>query len=254
MLADLRILASQGMCAKQSETEKDKSVLTVDFLTKAVTTKRDVTILKADVRLELETVEFNKSRFATYFGNIGEMIAEQVLLKQGFSVWGLKPFHAGRLRTERGIFGNLFNCLSFLYPSNDRIFDGTLGYEKSRELAIKELENFFGEKLDAFRKYMESIGVIGKTGMVGAAQIKAEIKSKHVYTPDLVVNKDNEIWIVEVKTNSGNIYLKPEKVEGLLSARKFGLIPLLINLNVSIDATNFMMQELPATTNLNNKP
>jgi len=193
-------------------------------------------------------VEFNKSRFKTYLGNIGEMIAGQVLLKQGFSVWELKPFHAGALRTERGIssnvFSNLFTYLSFLYPSNCRVYDGTLGYEKSRELAIKELENFFGEKLEDFKKYIESIGVIGKTGIVGAAGINAKTKSKHVYTPDLVVKKDNEICIVEVKTNSGNIYLKPEKVEGLLSARKFGLIPLLINLNVSIDATDFMMREL----------
>jgi Holliday junction resolvase len=96
---------------------------------------------------------------------------------------------------------------------------------------------------------MESIGVIGKTGVVGAARINAKTKSKHVYTPDLVVKKGNEICIVEVKTNSGNIYLKPEKVKGLLSARRFGLIPLLINLNVSIDATDFMMRELRATPN-----
>lgn len=209
--------------------------------------------MKADVRLKLETVKFNKSSFPTYLGNIGEMIAGQVLLKQGFSVWGLKPFYAGKLRTE-GIFGDLFICLSFLYPSNYRIYDGRQGYKKSHELAIKKLENFFGEKLEDFKKYMESIGVIGKTGIVGAAQIKAKTKSKHVYTPDLVVKKDNEIYIVEVKTNSGNIYFKPEKVEGLLSARKFGLIPLLINLNVSIDATDFVMQELRATTNPNNKP
>ncbi len=205
-----------------------------------------MTALKVDVRLELETVEFSESRLKTYLGNIGEMIAGQVLSKRGFSVWELKPFHAGGLRTERGVFGNLFTYLAFLYPSNYRIFDGALGYEKSRELAVK--------KLEGFKKYIESIGVIGKTGIVGAAQIKSKRKSKHVYTPDLVVKKDNEICIVEVKTNSGNIYLKPEKAKGLLSARKFGLIPLLINLNVSVDATNFMMRELRATTNPKNKP
>lgn len=203
-----------------------------------------VTILKKDVRLELETVEFSKSRFRTYFGNIGELIAEEVLFKQGFHVWGLRPLHAGKVAKEEGIFSNLFGCLSFLYPSDYHMYDDTLGYEKSRELAIMKLERFFGEKLEDFKKYMESIGVIGKSGLVGAVQINAKTKSKHVYTPDLVVKKDNEIYIVEVKANSGNIYLKPEKVEGLLSARKFGLIPLLINLRVSIDATDFMMQVL----------
>lgn len=148
-----------------------------------------MTVLKANVRLELETVEVNKSRFATYFGNIGEMLAGQVLLKQGFSVWGLRPIHAGKLRTERGVFGDLYTCLSFLYPSNERIYDGTLGYEKSRELAVKRLEIFFGEKFEGFKKYIESIGVIGKTGIVGASRTLIKTKSEHVYTPDLVVRK-----------------------------------------------------------------
>jgi hypothetical protein len=138
----------------------------------------------------IENVEFSKSRFKTYFGNIGEMIAEEILLKEGFTVWGLKPYSAGGSRVEISLFDDLYFCLSFLYQSNERFYDGTLGYEKTREKAIGILENFFGEKLVAFKNYMESIGVIGKEGVVGAAQIKmAEPKSKHVYTPDLVCKK-----------------------------------------------------------------
>jgi hypothetical protein len=205
-----------------------------------------VTILKVVARLKLETVEFRKSRFKTYFGNIGEMVAEEILLKEGFTVWGLKPYHAGGSRLNRDIFvDDLYTCLGFLYQSNVSFYDRTLGYEKTCENAIKELENFFGEKLVAFKKYMESIGVIGKEGIVGAARIKmTDPKSKHVYTPDLIARKGSEIYIVEVKTNSANIFFKPEKVEGLLSARKFGLVPLLINLNVSIEATDLVMKEL----------
>lgn len=133
------------------------------------------------------------------------------------------------------------------------IHDG--GYEESRKLAIKELEDFFGRKLEGFKKYIESIGMIESYyGILGAYGINGKTKSEYAYTPDLIAKKDNEICIVEVKTNSGNIYLKPEKVEGLVSARKSGLIPLLINLNVSINATDFMIREIKATTYLNNKP
>jgi Holliday junction resolvase len=56
--------------------------------------------------------------------------------------------------------------------------------------------------------------------------------------------KDDEICIVEVKTNSGNIYLNPKRVRGLLSARKFGLVPLYVHINVSINASDFILQEL----------
>lgn len=112
-------------------------------------------------------------------------------------------------------------------------------------MAIKELEDFFGDKLVAFKRYLESVGVIGADGIVGACQIKmTEPKSKHIYTPDLVCRKDNDIYVVEVKTNSADIYLKPEKVRGLLLAKKFGLIPLLSHINVRIDASDFVLQEL----------
>jgi hypothetical protein len=202
--------------------------------------------LEKKVKTKLKTVEFNKSRFKTYFGNIGEMIASEILLKEGFRVWGLKPYEAGGSRQNRYLYiDDLYVCLSFYYKSNVTYREGDLGVEKTRELAIKELENFFGEKLVAFKKYMESIGVIGKTGIVGASRIKmVEPTAKHVYTPDLVCRKDNNIYIVEVKTNSGNIYNKPERVKGLLLARKFGLIPLLIHMNVRIDASDFSIQEL----------
>ncbi len=191
--------------------------------------------MENNVKLELKNVEFSKSRFKTYYGNIGELIAEEVLLKDGFTVWGLKPYHAG-IKVERGIFGSLYTCLLTADPSN--------GAEESRKLAIKELESFFGEKFNAFWKYMESMGVFGQVGIVGASRIHTDNKSKHVYTPDLIVKKGKEIYIVEVKANSGNIYLKPEKVQGLLSARKFGLIPLIVHINVTIKASDFSMQEL----------
>lgn len=195
--------------------------------------------------LELKTFEVSRRRFKTYIGSMGEMIASEILLREGFRVWGLKPYHAGGSQ-KRDIFSdNLYICLSFLYPpSNSRFYDAPLGYEKTREKAIKELEEFFGDKLVAFKKYTEGIGVAGKVGVVGACQINISEPSEHIYTPDLVCRKGDEIYIVEVKTDSANLYLKPERVKGLLLARKFGLIPLLIHIKVNIDASDFVLQEL----------
>ena len=91
------------------------------------------------------------------------------------------------------------------------------------------------------------MGVIGKTGIAGAAQINQKRSpSKYIYTPDLVAKKNNEIYIIEIKTNSGSLYNRreKEKLKGLLSARDFSLIPLLISLKIELTATDFMMTEL----------
>lgn len=42
--------------------------------------------LEKKVKIKLMTVEFSKSRFKTYFGNIGEMIASEILLKEGLTL------------------------------------------------------------------------------------------------------------------------------------------------------------------------
>jgi hypothetical protein len=202
--------------------------------------------LEKTVNLKLKDVDFRKSRFRTYFGNIGEMIAEEILLKEGFTVWGFRPYHdGGSKQNTMPFYDNLYFCMNFLYESNERCYDEGLTYEETREKGIGLLKDFFGEKLVYFKKYLESIGVIGKTSIVGWSQIKmTEPQPKHVYTPDLVAKKGKEIYVVEVKTNSGNIHLKPEKVQGLLSARKFGLIPLIVHMNIDIKASDFSIQEL----------
>jgi hypothetical protein len=202
-------------------------------------------LMEKNIILELKKVEFNKRRFNTYFGNIGEMLAEEKLSTAGFETWGLKPFHAGSRPKTEIFYDNLFSCMHFLYESNERCYYDGLTYEETREKGIRMLKEFFGERFLCFKNYMERIGVIGKIGIVGASQIKmVEPKSRHVYTPDLVAKKNGEIYIVEVKTNSGISYLKGEKLKGLLSAKKFGLVPLLIKLKLNLDATDLVVEKL----------
>jgi len=40
--------------------------------------------------VEIGNVEFDRSRFRRYYGNIGEMVAEEFLVRRGFDVFGMK--------------------------------------------------------------------------------------------------------------------------------------------------------------------
>lgn len=167
------------------------------------------------------------------------MIAEEVLLKEGFAVCKWRPYVAGDVLPESHVSHNLRRCLNCLYPikpGETVIIKGKTVHLTHRrdpysDTIIEELRNFFGDRLSNFKKYTDTLGIFGEADKV-------------VYTPDLVAKKDKEIYIIEVKTNSGDIYSTKEKLEGLLLARKFSFVPLLINLKIDIEATDFVMQEL----------
>lgn len=201
------------------------------------------------VSLKLKDVEFSKSRFKTYFGNIGELITEEMLLKRGFEVLGMKPYHAGK--SGKLVSHSEFSLWHYVNILHDRetygVIKSMLCYSQEECVkAINQLNIFFGDKLVNFVKYVESIGMFNQIELIDTPQISAgnEVMPKRVYTPDMVAKKNGEIFIVEVKTNSGDIHKTPRKLQGLLSARKFGLIPLIIHMDVGIRASDFSMQEL----------
>jgi len=194
------------------------------------------------------------------------MIAEEILNKDGYSIWDINSYSCPSLPSESKIANRLLFYLDYLdrkKPQKDRIraeyeFRYTNSETKTSPIpawndyyrdivtdylkVFKDLRNFFGEKLEDVKAYFESLGIFGECEITEDAH---EIqKSKRKYTPDLVAKKNGEIYIIEVKANSGDSYLKGEKLSGLLSARKFGLVPLLINLKVTLDATDFIMKEL----------
>jgi hypothetical protein len=215
------------------------------------------------VELRLNDVTFSKKRFRTYLGNMGEMIAEEVLIRKGFEVWEVRPYSTGMKE-----YHGLFYYLKYLYvskPTEHELKDRynrfypprkldsnfpSLSQYCSREIsayneAIKELETFFGNKLYDFKSYVESIGVIGKVGVVGAAQIHREGREvEHIYTPDLVGKKDKDIYIIEVKVNTGSKYFRTKKLQGLMAARNFNLVPLIVNLKLEIQASEFTIHEV----------
>lgn len=140
--------------------------------------------MEKNVKLKLIDIEFSKSRFKTYFGNIGEMIAEQVLLKEGYAVCKWRPYVAGEILSESKVSHSLRRCLNCLYPlkpDEDVMIGGKIVHLKYRresdhEVIIKELQDFFGSKLSDFKNYTDSLGLFNEAGTV-------------IYTPDLVAKK-----------------------------------------------------------------
>jgi len=149
--------------------------------------------MREKTRLKLKHVEFDRGRFRRYYGNIGEMVVAEVLVREGFKVWFPVPYHPEEPPP------------AVYQPAESKI-------------------TFFGDKLGAFELYRKEI--------------------HGIYMLDLVAKKNDEIYIVEVKTNEAVRYLRGEKLEGLMLARKYGFIPMLATLKVSIEVTDLMVTEL----------
>lgn len=197
------------------------------------------------------------------------MIVEEVLVNNGYLVWETRSYPDCKLSSESRIAKGLFDYFSYLYqekPNEEHLkhdyfvqYDGLDpkefqvpswdDYCKNRVAeyyeAVNALRDFFGNKLEDFKRYIESIGVLGKIGVVGAVKIvNPNLACKYVYAPDFVAKKNDDIYIIEVKTNNAIKYFKEEKLEGLTSVRKFGLVPLIITLKVDIVAKDFLIKEL----------
>jgi len=98
--------------------------------------------------------------------------------------------------------------------------------------------------LEDFKRYIEKLGVVGAVGIPGAAQIRAKgPKREYLYTPDLVAKKNQEIYIIEVKVNTGRIDSEKER-RGLMLARDYGFIPMLITSKVNIEVSDLVIAEL----------
>ncbi len=187
--------------------------------------------------LKLENVQFNRGRFPVYFGNIGEMIAREMLLKDGFEVWLFRPYFPSSppLSGKEVLGSNIIydlNCLQQVRKSvAGRDTELHISLEECKRRA-KALEDFFGSTLENFVQYAKRIGLTE----VG--------RSAHQYAPDMAAKKDGRIYIVEVKVNTGALYLKGEKLQALKLAREYGFIPMLITLNIDMKVTNLIAREL----------
>lgn len=190
---------------------------------------------------QVDHPEFSSSRFRTYHGNIGELVSAEVLEKSGYEVWMMRPFlqRIGGLLMALAAYRMSLNEEELRQEYMHRI-DAT---RKDAGLIVDEyvrrnleyrrehrrhLTRFFGDKLESFNQYLEKLGIFGEHGRQSGA----------LYSPDLTCKKEDEIYVVEVKANSGINYLKGRKLEGLMLAKEYGFIPMLITIKVQIEAAN----------------
>lgn len=238
--------------------------------------------------LHIENVIFSRNRFKTYIGNIGELIAEEVLEKEGYEIWMMGSYYADQepededfhspLKSDRRKKrrGALISALGLLRKEQPRLPSAKVLRElhkersrvlphetfkefKNREQAkinmykrlVKELETFFGERLENIKEYMCAIGPLRRYVFLREncntdfTQISAIVGERGIwYTPDLIAKKDGEIFVTEIKANTGINYLKGQKLEGLLLAKKYGFVPMLITLNIGIGATHLVAKKV----------
>ena len=76
------------------------------------------------VKLALSRVDLNRTRFVTYHGNIGEIAAEEVLLRNRFDVWLVHGgFDAGKESGKRRYRTSLSYYLSTLLYSREPLLE-----------------------------------------------------------------------------------------------------------------------------------
>ena len=224
------------------------------------------------VKLTLSRVDFNRTRFVTYHGNIGEIAAEEVLLRNGFDIWLVHGgFDAGKESEKRRYRTSLSYYLSTLLYSREPLLENprysinSQGVKRIEEEhlnsqdvkgAQEELHLFFGDKLESMMQYMKKIGVIKKpiqvwkeAGAINDLIVTTDInrfgeRERPIYTPDLIAKKKRDFYVIEVKTNTGTNFLRGKRLEGLMLAKDYDFIPMLITLNVKIEMTNLKLQEL----------
>lgn len=178
--------------------------------------------------LELKQPNFDRGCLRVYYGNIGEIIAQQILQKQGFNVWLTRPVASEKKyfridfiqRTEKMI-GKLDNE----YETEYLVYD-----KEAVEKELKRWKRIFGQQFEAFKQYLKKL----KIHEVG-----------ELYKPDLIAKKGDKIYIVEVKSTKGAVnYLKEKWLKGFLLAKEYGFIPLLVSFNLKIEIDNFKMEEI----------
>jgi hypothetical protein len=191
--------------------------------------------------------EFDKTRFRRYIGNIGEMVVQEILLKEGFQVWLITPYHPSSHK-NRPLRSGLITILAYLY--RDTLGEDTGEFSRYGSNMMREyekhaieLKDFLDDRLESLKKYLEKLGAIGKSGIhAGFRFVKKIDENEYLYCPDLIAKKNNEIFVVEVKVGQGINYLKGKSRKGLILAKDYGFIPMLITLDIDIKASNFRMK------------
>lgn len=195
------------------------------------------------VMLELARAEFNRSRLRVYYGNIGELIAQENLRRQGFEVWLPRPiaeekdylsiFHLPEMIDEERLRRHYeLHLRTGTITQEDTSWEEYLSQYKEHIMKerkqVKASIAFFGDQLHSFQEYLK--------------RLKSESIEYHC---DLIAKRDEKIYLIEVKsTKRARQFLKGEKMRGLMLAKEYGFFPAVVTMNLKIEALSFEMEEL----------
>jgi hypothetical protein len=201
---------------------------------------------------------------------MGEKIAKEFLRKDGYEVqefWRdlyLVLFNDnGRERKQRKKDYDLFKIDSKQARDSYRLthyntpnskFDKTELWDKfySIEENVESYKQYRKNVIESYNEVKELLAFIGdfenfeqyvKELNIGQYDITKDTGGPSLYIPDLVAKKNNKIYIVEVKANTGVRQIRNLN-EASIIAKKYGFIPILMTLNVNIEATNLTFREL----------
>lgn len=194
-----------------------------------------------DAILELERPDFNRNRLRAYSGNLGEIIAQEVLRKHGFEVYLTRPVAGVReylhfLRLPKFKLDELHR----FYKAHSSDYKEKVTWEQYlkiyRERFIRETRRaraFLGKQRKAFEKYTRRL----------------ENESIE-YRCDLLAKKSDQLYVIEVKSTKGAVqFLREDKLKGLMLAREYGFIPAIVMLDLRIEASVFKMVKIDGTKN-----
>jgi len=212
---------------------------------------------------KFDRVEFDGRIIRKDIGNIGEKIAKEILRKNGYEVQEFlrlynvlfstagehikRDYKLFKIDSKRARDSYRFSHYSTPNGKFDKklwdefysIKENVESYKQYRANVIEFYNDlrkktaFIGESFKKFERYVKELNFGQYDGGL----------SSPLYIPDLVAKKNNKIYIVEVKANTG-IRQHRKLKEASIIAKKYGFIPILVTLNVNIEATNLTIREL----------
>ncbi|MFQ5710207.1 MAG: hypothetical protein ACE5GD_00355 [Candidatus Geothermarchaeales archaeon] len=164
--------------------------------------------------------------FAKYTGDIGEKVIERYLELKGFEIldfWRAVEVVETSRRIELGYYK---------HPAYEEYRDEI--YQK-----VKDFKDFLGEKFNAFKDYLDAWSrdadtPSGKYFQPRPGQTIRVGGRSTGFGFDFIGKKDNQFFMIEVKTNRARLLGYQRKM--LIRAKDFGFVPLLIRVNVNIEA------------------
>ena len=189
--------------------------------------------------LEIKQPKFHNRHLKMYYDNVVDIIAEELLRKQGFELGLKKPIGT------KEAFDSLFSIPDLEERKKDwrHFYDIHPSFWKEQNSWEDYLETHIAHFRYEVDKVIRNREFFGEKIARNLFDYLEKLNSR--YIPDLIAKKNEKIYIIEVRNREeASKFLKGKKYRSLLLARKYGFIPLLVSFELNIEANNLKMEEI----------